>query len=141
MIQRIQSVYLALGAVCLIYLVFFNSAWQTSATEALAWYRSAVTIVGTATATVALIAIFVYKNRAKQLKLVVALQVMTLGFIVILFGGLFLAGDFDLIGRLRGDAGTWFIALLPIATYLLFYLARRGIQRDINLVKSMDRLR
>jgi hypothetical protein len=30
---------------------------------------------------------------------------------------------------------------LPILAYLLFFLARRGIDHDIELVKSMDRLR
>jgi hypothetical protein len=28
-----------------------------------------------------------------------------------------------------------------VAAYILFYLARRGIEHDIKLVRSMDRLR
>ncbi len=141
MIQRVQSIYLILGALCLGSLVFVDSIWQTQATEAFAWYASAVTIVGTATATVALMAVFAYKNRPKQLKLVVALQVMTLAFMVILYGGRFLAGDLRLLRQPGGELWPLLLLLLPIVAYIFFYLARRGIQRDIDLVKSMDRLR
>jgi len=37
--------------------------------------------------------------------------------------------------------GTTTVLLLPVAAYILFYLARRAITSDIELVKSMDRLR
>lgn len=141
MIQRIQSVYLLLGALCLASLGFFDSVWQNQAAETFVWFVPAVAIVGAATVLTALIAIFLYKNRKKQVKVVVASQVMAVGFMVILYGALFMAGDFELLKEAGADISELLILLLPIVGYILFYLARRSIQRDIDLVKSMDRLR
>lgn len=141
MIQRIQTVYLILGALCLGALIFLDPIQYTQAARMLAWYVTAVTIAGAATATVALLSVFAYKNRSKQIKIVAALQIMTLVFMVLLYGGLFLAGDFDVLRAGGGELSLLLILLLPIVAYVFFYLARRAIQRDIDLVKSMDRLR
>lgn len=141
MIQRIQSLYLLLGALCIASLAFIESAWQNQAAETIAWYVPAVAIVGAATVIVAVTTIFIYKDRFRQIKLIVAVQVMTLGLLVVLFSGLFLAGEF---AELQGGTAAWgrlLPFLLPVAAYVFFYLARRGVQRDIDLVKSMDRLR
>lgn len=138
MIQRIQSLYLLLGALCLVSLAFIDSIWQNEASETLVWYVPAVAIVGLLTALTAVVAIFLYSNRAKQLKAVVAAQIMALGFMIVLYGGMFLAGEFDVLAE---DIPRILALLLPIVAYILFYLARLSIQRDINLVKSMDRLR
>lgn len=140
MIQRIQSVYLLLGALCLASLGLFDSVWQNQAAESFVWFVPAATIVGTAALTVALMAIFAYKKRPKQVKMVTASQVMTIAFMVILYGGLFLAGEFEML-KAGGDLAYLLALLLPVVGYIFFYLARRAIQRDIDLVKSMDRLR
>ncbi len=141
MIQRIQSVYLLLGALSLAFLGLFGSVWESQAAALFVWFVPAVAIVGAATVLTALAAIFMYGNRSKQVKTVLAAQVMTLGLMVVLFGGLFLAGDFEAMQAPGADVWNVFVLLLPVATYILFYLARRSIQRDIDLVKSIDRLR
>lgn len=141
MIQRIQSVYLLLGALCLASLAFVDDIWLSQAAESQAWYVPTVTLFGIATVLAALIAIFLYKNRSQQLKLIVAVQMMTLAFLVILFGGQILVGDFTLFEGGTADVAMIIALILPIAAYIFFYLARRGVRRDINLVKSMDRLR
>lgn len=105
------------------------------------WFVPAVSIVCAAAVIVALVAIFGYKNRPRQIKMVTATQIMTLVFMLILFGGFFLAGDFEILGASGADIPSLLVFLLPVAAYILFYLARRSIQRDIELVKSMDRLR
>lgn len=140
MIQRIQSVYLLIGALCLAALGLFDSTWEIQAAENLVWFVPAVTIVGAATVAIALIAIFAYKNRPRQVKLVNASQIMTLVLMAILYGGLFLGGDVELL-KAGEDVSDLLVLLLPIVAYIFFYLARRSIQRDIDLVKSMDRLR
>ena len=55
----------------------------------------------------------------------------------VLYAGFFLVGAFA-----DGVAGSTLTALvLPVLAYVMFYLARRGIANDIELVRSMDRLR
>jgi len=141
MIQRIQSVYLLLGALCLASLAFVDEIWVSQAGESQAWYVPAVAIVGAATVIAALIAIFLYKDRSTQIKLIVAVQMMTLAFLIILFGGQILVGDFTLFEGGTVDVAMVLALLLPVSAYVFFYVARRGVRRDIILVKSMDRLR
>lgn len=141
MIQRIQSLYLLLGAACLFPASLLDVAILTQVDESFAWYESALTIVGVATMTVALGAIWFYKSRPKQRKLVAAVQVMTIVFLIILYAGLFLADGFEQLTQGGADPVQIIFLALPLLAYVFFWLARRGIQRDIDLVKSMDRLR
>ena len=70
---------------------------------------------------------------------VVATQILTLIFMAVLFGGLFLSRELIFVGA--EAAGIIAIVLLPVLAYVFFLLARRGIDKDIALVRSMDRLR
>ena len=141
MIQRIQSLYLLLGAACLFPVALLEIALLSEVDQTLSWYESALTIVGVATMTIAIGAIWFYKNRTKQRKLVSAVQVMTIIFIIILVAGLFVADGFVQLRQGGVDALQIILLALPLLAYVFFWLARRGIQRDIDLVKSMDRLR
>ena len=116
MIQRIQTVFLVLGAVALAALLLFDVVW-TSAATAQGWFTPAVIgIDGLAIAT-ALGAIFLYKNRPKQRRVIVVAQVLTTVLLLVFCVGLYLANA------------------------LYVRTARRGVEKDINLVQSMDRLR
>lgn len=138
MIQRKQSVYLVLGALCVAAMLFFDGTFEGRASETLAWYVPSLLVSGALVVLAALFSVFIYRNRAQQQKMVVAVQVLTLIFMILLYGGLFLAGGLAPALEQPGDA----VALvLPILAYVFFYLARRGIQADIQLVRSMDRLR
>lgn len=141
MIQRKQSVYLLLGALSIVSMFFFDGIWESPAADTLIWYVPSVLIAGIVVVLVAIVAIFLYKDRKRQQKVVVAAQVLTLIFMVILYGGLFLT---DLAAQIQegvfGRVGLIGL-VLPIVAYVFFYLARRGIQSDIALVRSMDRLR
>lgn len=141
MIQRIQTLYLILGTLCLGSLIFLDAVRQAMAAATLTWYVPAVSVIAAVTSIVALVAVFGYKNRARQLKLVASIQILTLILMVVLYGALFLANDFARLSEGAADLSLVLILLLPIVAYLFFYLARRGIQRDEDLVKSMDRLR
>ena len=141
MIQRIQSLYLLLGAACLFPAALLEITMLAQVDDTLTWYEPALTIVGVATMATALGAIFFYKNRPKQRKLVSAVQVMTIIFIIILVAGLVIADGLAQLTQGGVDAVSIILLALPLLAYVFFWLARRGIQRDINLVKSMDRLR
>ncbi|GAB5521790.1 MAG: DUF4293 family protein [Rhodothermales bacterium] len=138
MIQRIQSVYLFLGALLVGALGFFNVIWTSAASQMLAWFRPAVLGAGALVIIVALIAIFLYRDRKRQLKTVVALQGLLIVFLLVLIAGLYMGGTLD---RVPGNMPLIIALVLPVLAYIMFWLARKGIEKDIALVRSMDRLR
>ena len=140
MIQRIQTVYLVLGAVALGALLFFGVVWQGAATVQ-GWFTPAVVLVDSLAVAVALGAIFLYKNRPRQRQVIVVAQVLTTVLLIVFCGGLYLA-DALYVRTAQGlDVGMLVVLLLPIVAYVLFLLARRGVEKDIERVRSMDRLR
>ena len=73
--------------------------------------------------------------------MIVIAQVLTVIFLLVFFGGLFLA-DALYVRTTEGiDTGMLVTLLLPLLGYLLFLLARRAVGKDIELVRSVDRLR
>lgn len=141
MIQRIQSLYLFLGALSLIVLLFFRGSWQGQAAASFGWFTPAVIGLSILAAVGALGAIFLYENRQRQRSVVVGIQMLTVLLALVLYGGLFLAGGLDVQTEQGVDVGRVVGLLLPVIAYLFFFLARRGITKDIKLVRSMDRLR
>lgn len=142
MIQRIQSVYLLLGAAALAGLVFLDSLWQSAAAATYSWFGPSIAGLSIATAVVGLIAIFLYNTRPLQRKVVLGTQMGTVITVAVLYGTLYLTGGFDVRAADGSfDTGQILLVALPVVAYVLFYLARRGIESDIELVKSMDRLR
>lgn len=141
MIQRIQTVYLVLGALALLALLLIDPIWNGAAAESQAWFAPTVLILGGLAALVALIAIFLYKNRERQHKVIILAQGLTVLHLLALYLGLYLANALY-VRTSSGIDGVMLTALvLPLAAYILFLLARRGVKKDIDLVKSMDRLR
>jgi len=141
MIQRIQTFYLALGVIALLCTFFFSDPLSSLAAETYAWFSPAVIVLIGLTSITTVSAISLYTNRKKQRSVVVGAQVLTVLYIVVLYTGMYLSGELVL----RTNSGTeWertVVLLLPVAAYILFYLARRSISSDIELVESMDRLR
>ncbi len=140
MIQRIQTVYLVLGAVALGALLFFGVVWQGAA-AAQSWFTPAVILVDFLAAAVALGAIFLYKNRPKQRQVIVVAQALTTVLLIVFCGGLYLEKALYVRTAQGLDVGMLVALLLPIVAYVLFLLARRGVEKDIERVRSMDRLR
>lgn len=140
MIQRIQTVYLLLAAVALSAVPFIDALWYSAAVE-LSWFEPA--IVGLVAVTVALsvTSIFFYKQRERQRTLVLVTQVFVVLLVLALYGGFYLVDGLNI--RVAGgvDWSLLVLFLLPVAAYVLLFLARRGIEHDIELVRSMDRLR
>jgi hypothetical protein len=141
MIQRIQTVYLLLGALALGAIGFFNVPWGDPAARQYVWFvPTLIGLLGVTGAT-ALGAIFLYDRRKTQRTVVYAVQLLSIVFAGVLYGGLYSAGTLtftDPTGVLWGRST---VLLLPIIAYVFFRLARRGIENDIELVESMDRIR
>jgi len=141
MIQRIQTVYLLLGALALGAIGFFDVPWGDPATRQYAWFVPTLIGLLAVTTLTALGSIFLYDRRKTQRTVVYGVQLLTIVFAGVLYGGLYGAGTLtftDPTGILWGRS---VVLVLPIVAYALFRLARRGIESDIELVESMDRIR
>jgi hypothetical protein len=85
-----------------------------------------------------LIAIFMFKQRKKQMGLALA-SVLTLVLFVVLT--LWRVNTFK-VGTSDATAGTFGIgSVLPLVSSVLVIMAMLGIRKDEKLVKSMDRFR
>ncbi len=141
MIQRIQSVYLLLAVVAgyemislPLYKATLVSGVETTflATESLLLF--ALSIVA---GLLALVTIFLFKNRKLQLKLSVLGVFLSAGLIALV------VYQFGTFGKTPDVAKTSYAwgSLLPIAMFILFILAWGNIRKDEKLIKSLDRLR
>lgn len=141
MIQRIQTVYLLLGALALAGLGLFDAPWSGPAAARYAWFVPSLMGLLVVTLGTAIGAIFLYDRRKTQRQAVIGVQVLTLLVAGVLYGGFYMTGRLSFTGP-SGILWTRSILwLLPIVAYGLFLLARRGIEHDIELVESMDRIR
>lgn len=141
MIQRIQSVWLFFAAVASFLftqiplysgLSEVNEARKYTADENLLLF--ALGIVG---AILALVTIFLFKNRKLQLKLTGVGIFLSVGLIALEVWMIDRFGEANPDLRVSYSWGS----LLPIAMIVLFLMAAINIRKDIKLIKSLDRLR
>ena len=135
MIQRIQTVYLVLSIV-LNGAMFATALFKRTVEGPQYWIWIWITVVALLSVVISLWAIFQYSNRIQQIKIIRIAQ---------LFQVMLLGGSFGILFSL-GGIGTylWDEAIgivLVIAAFIAQFLAVRGIRKDEELVKSIDRLR
>ncbi|MFK7811474.1 MAG: DUF4293 domain-containing protein, partial [Maribacter sp.] len=134
MIQRIQSIYLLVVALLGAVLPFFISLWfDTNGEEFFAKHDILVSSAFYITAALALVAIFLFKNRKNQFvvnRLNMILNLFLLGFFV--YRSLNLSGE-----TLVSEKGIGM--LIPVFSIVFLVLANRAIKKDEDLVKSVDR--
>lgn len=139
MIQRIQTLYLAICFIASGVLPFFVSIWtEKNGEETQAIYftesTTAMVLFGLS-ALLAVISIFSFKKRQNQFvlnRLNIISNFILLGFFV--YRTLNLSG-----GTLVSEKGIGIT--LPAISIVLLVLANRAIKKDEDLVKSVDRLR
>lgn len=135
MIQRIQSVFLAL-AVALNIGVYFTPIYTRAIEDPQQWigYGFAISLIISALITAG--SIFLYKNRKNQIlwiKRAMFVQVIVLGFcagVILSLGG---------IGTYLWDEAVG--SGLALFAFAFQMLAVRFINKDEKLVRSMDRIR
>ncbi len=138
MIQRVQTIYLLLVTLACIALILvpFGGIAAVDGTltplivKEMLIDAVAVSMIGL----IAFISIFLFKNRKRQLKIVLFNIVLSFGLI-----GLFAYGIYAHVGI--KNYVFKFGAILPIFILIFNVLAYAGIKSDENLVRSMDRLR
>ena len=155
MLQRIQTIYLLLIAILsgvtvympvanlintkdnLVYLMDFKgiSLIQQTGSELVSttWL---LTTFATVFGVIALITLFSYKNRIKQIRLCVINMLFMLGYYIVLAINIWSACK-----QLNAEWHLQFAAVLPLVCLILNYLAIGAIGKDEKLVKSLDRLR
>lgn len=135
MIQRIQSVLLFL-AFLLNGSVFFNALYSHAMHDPQQWLGLSFAIILTIASLGSLGAIFLYKNRENHqrwVSVLLLIQIIAIGFAIGIYISL---GGF---GTFLWDE-TIGLGLLVLALGAQLY-ARKKIKDDIELVKSMDRIR
>lgn len=141
MIQRIQTVWLALAAICgfamaRVPLFTATLADKTSrtflATESLLTFALVIGI-----ACLSLVLIFLYKNRPTQYKLAITGGLLSAAVIAL---QVYSVENFKKSINIVQGTYQWG-GLLPIAMMIFLFMAARHIRKDEKLVKSLDRLR
>jgi len=139
MIQRIQSIYLALAAliITLLFLLPFSTAnvlksgvytdgkFNIYDNLIILISALAITIIG-------IVTIFLYANR--KLQIILTSFSILINILVLILCSIIILGN-------KNSPSLSFGLLIPIFSSLLFYLAYRGIKSDDELVKSSNRLR
>ena len=162
MIQRRQTIFMLLAAIISALLFFmplasFNADGEVmrftifgiqnpietiTLSKSYTWPLIVLTVLMTV---LPLYTIFRYKKRELQVKLCHLNMLLNIVFIGVMF--LYYDGDIqEIIKAVEGDSYTldvaYFIGMvLPLVNLVLEILAIRGIKKDIELLKSVDRLR
>ena len=141
MIQRLQSVWLLLAAICafITYTLVLYAGTLADGTQLIFALGDHFLLVAyiIALGLLCLICIFLFKNRKLQFRLTVFALVLTIGYLVLQY---FRIEQFKADNAIQ--TGSYQVAaLLPILMVVFLFLAARGIRKDEKLVKSLDRLR
>lgn len=154
MIQRIQSVYLALALLSMALMFAFKVAGVNSAEGEVVLTIYGVTLADAALnlpilaiplyvytlliIAVLLVQLLMFRNRKTQMAIGRAAYLLILGFVVLVY---FAADQMTQLvvatDELRYGAGVYF----PVAAVAFVFLANRSIKKDEELVRSLDRLR
>ena len=144
MIQRIQSLYLFIGAAISLGLTFVFSLWSTIVNveyyvmNLLAEKEITIKIIPILfmlSGLMSLVSIFLFKKRKDQFvinRLNILINLILLG--VLIYHLLTLSGEMQVSEKGIGLG-------LPIIVIVLLVMANKAIKKDEDLVKSVDRLR
>lgn len=157
MIQRIQTAYLLLAAIAMGATAYFPLADAIGINDSIILYTYQVTSlvpdsvpdfptyfmwplmgISALVLLISLMAIFLYKNRMRQLNVLRVAVILLIVMIALFF--FYYTPELE---RVSGGIVGYGIpgAYLPVATFIFFVLAYKGIISDIKLIRSADRLR
>jgi hypothetical protein len=144
MIQRIQSIYLILVIVLSGVFTFLIELWPISEVDGVTmntllnsknFFLIVIAVTYLAVAVLAITSLITFKNRLLQIRINrVNILVNLILFGLLILNLLKLSGELNY--SLKG-IGIW----LPLGSIVFLFLANRAIQKDENLVKSVDRIR
>ena len=141
MIQRIQSIWLLLAAICAFVtyplVLYVGKLADGSERQFLLGDHFLLMMSIIALGVLSLVCIFLFRNRKLQFRLTILGLVLTVGYVFL---------QYLMIEQFKKDltiqTGSYKVAaLLPLLMIIFLILAARGIYKDERLVKSLDRLR
>ncbi|MCK0130600.1 DUF4293 domain-containing protein [Flavobacteriaceae bacterium F08102] len=142
MIQRVQTLYLILAAICSLGLTTILTLWKgTGDVFAMDLLKSSelllrlIPVFFIISGLMSVLTIGLFKKRKRQFvlnRLNILINFFLLG--ILIYYLLTLSGDAEVSEKGIG-------VFLPIVNIVLLVLANKAIQKDENLVKSVDRLR
>ncbi len=149
MIQRIQTLFLILSAILLFLLFWFPLAvlqlndetyyeiyTKGYLIESSIEYSYSLLIFNALTFLLAIIAVFLFKNRFSQMRLCIYNFILILGF-----QGVILYTIYATASNLKAETCLEYFAILPAIAAILHLIAFMYIKRDEELVRSADRIR
>lgn len=143
MIQRIQSIYLLLASIISGGLIFVFNLWSSPERPTFvidlfkedSFLLNGISLLFLLSATITFIAIFLFKKRQLQFvfgRISILINLLLLGLLT--YVSLILPGEMKISEKGIG-------MFLPILAILFVVFANKAIQKDEDLVKSVDRLR
>ena len=131
MIQRIQSLYLLLAAISLTLVSFKVPIYTLNEVVFMAQDDTKIFVLTSVGAIFSFLGIFKFKNRKFQMKLIrlTVLIEMIIGIRI-----------FILFNKFEVVINIYFMFLMAF-TLIASILAYRGVKKDDNLVRSVDRIR
>lgn len=137
MIQRIQSIWLLLAAVCVFLTLKFSTYVGTNKYLIPSTFLNGIAtlpliFVTLAVGILTLITIFLYKNRKLQLRLTILSMILEAGLIFLYYRE---------IQTFVGQGTFSITAILHAGVLLFLILGARGISSDDQLIKDSNRLR
>ena len=136
MIQRIQTLYLLVAGTLLVLFAVFASGWSDGLAANVEWLGPVGLVLAGLAAAVSYAAAVLYKNRKRQRTIVRVAQILDLLVVAVAVAGLFLRNP-----EVPVATGAYLLVLAPVLAYVMLRLGQRGVDKDIALVRSMDRLR
>ncbi len=157
MIQRIQSIFLALAVISGALIFYFPIAeyynelygnYKLFVTglqcmdpdpkiSTSIWFTSPLFLIAGASVILGIVSIFLYKNRVNQLRLVAFNILLNIVLVVLLF--VFYSGKIEELTQIIPSYQIG--VFLPLISLVFLILANRFIRKDEALVKASDRLR
>lgn len=131
MLQRIQSIWLLIAAVCSFLTLKFEFYAGEGAPALTTQSSIFYTILAVGIGIASFITIFLFKQRKIQIRIILISFLLSAALLTLLF--------LQLKKFTSGTISLWSIFYFAIPVMLL--LALRGVLKDEKLVKSMDKLR
>ena len=140
MIQRKQTIWLIIAALLnagVLLFDLFRVHTVVNGVETIAPYRTnehfPLLLIAIVMILLPLVTIFLFGNRARQMRLCAMGMVASSSFITLLLSNVSVEPP--------ATVTYWIGSVLPVVSLLFFVLAIIGIRKDEKLVKSVDRLR
>ena len=131
MIQRIQSIYLLLAVISMTLISFKVPVYNLNETLFMAQDDTKMFVLTIVGAIFSLLGLFMFKNRKFQMKLIrfTVLIQMIIGIRI-----------FMLFNKFEVVLNNFFLFLMTF-TLIALIMAYRGVKKDDDLVRSVDRIR